>query len=611
MTAKLRIASDFTLPLDMVTTSSATFGIRGSGKTNTNVVIAEEMLERRLQLVIVDPTDGWWGLKSSKDGQHAGYPIVVLGGRHQDLPLGAGDGPTIADFVVDEGASVILSLRHFESDGERRRFITDFARRLYFRKGRSDTPTPVMVIIDEASLVVPQRVMGEDARMVGAIQQLIRQGRSSGIGVSLIDQRPATVNKDVLAMVELLVVHRVLSPQDRKALLAWVEQHDTKGVASQFLDQLASLEQGHAWFWSPGWLDVFRKVKVRERRTFDSSYTPKAGERVVAPTTVAELDLVALQAKLGATIEKARAADPAELQKRIRILETENKKLLGGKAPAVDPTALQAKIDNAVEHALHDERKRQNRLRQVLKQAAAKAQQDLAAIGTLALRLPDQVSETAKAFAAVIAGVDDDWMPAISPASAPQVARAGAEARPRLDHGARAAVRDVAASNGGIGRTPQRMLNALKFLESVDVSPATRKQVAGYVGVVSDSGSFRNYLSELRAPGYIEDRSDGAIALTAAGRLLAADEGLPTSLAELHETYLRKLGATPAKMLRILIDAHPDAMQRSALGAMLSIDHTSGSFRNYLSEIRSPGLLEDVTKTEVRASDLLFPPGLS
>ena len=44
MTKRLHIArapKDFTLPVDAVTTATGTFGIRGSGKTNTNVVMVE------------------------------------------------------------------------------------------------------------------------------------------------------------------------------------------------------------------------------------------------------------------------------------------------------------------------------------------------------------------------------------------------------------------------------------------------------------------------------------------------------------------------------------------------------------------------------------------
>jgi hypothetical protein len=44
---------------------------------------------------------------------------------------------------------------------------------------------------------------------------------------------------------------------------------------------------------------------------------------------------------------------------------------------------------------------------------------------------------------------------------------------------------------------------------------------------------------------------------------------------------------------------------------MLSVSHDTGSFRNNLSEMRSPGLIVDTSKTAVRAADALFPEGLA
>ena len=334
----LRVAPELALPLDTVTGTMAVLGIRGSGKSTTAAVIVEELLASGQQVVVIDPTDVWWGIKSSADGQAPGYPVVILGGRRQDLPLGAQDGATIADFVVESRASVVCSLRHFESQKDMRRFVTDFARRVYYRKGQEGNATPLMCVFDEASLFVPQRVMGEDAQMVGAIQKLVRQGRASGFGVTLIDQRASTVNKDVLTQVELLVCHRTVAPQDRKALEAWIDEHDAEGKADAFLTSLRRLPQGTAWFWSPEWLDVFAQVAVRQARTFDSRRTPKAGERVHAPTRTAVVDLDALKAKLATTIEQARADDPKALRARIAELKRE---LAAARATAsgTDPAA--------------------------------------------------------------------------------------------------------------------------------------------------------------------------------------------------------------------------------------------------------------------------------
>jgi uncharacterized protein len=216
----LSVAKDFPLPDSAVTQTFAILGIRGSGKTNTGVVLAEELLKRKQQIVVIDPVDVWWGLKSSKDGKAAGFAIPVIGGDHADVPLEAAAGIVLADFVADTQASVILSLRHL-SMNDQRRFAGDFARRLYERKGQQRSP--LMLLVDEADEFCPQRIPHGHEAMFGAFDRLVRRGRTSGIGVTLISQRAQVINKDVLSQVETLVGMRVLHKLDRKALEAWIE----------------------------------------------------------------------------------------------------------------------------------------------------------------------------------------------------------------------------------------------------------------------------------------------------------------------------------------------------------------------------------------------------
>jgi len=45
---KLRLAHDLELPVDAGTQTIATFGKRGSGKTNTAVVFAEELFKAKV-----------------------------------------------------------------------------------------------------------------------------------------------------------------------------------------------------------------------------------------------------------------------------------------------------------------------------------------------------------------------------------------------------------------------------------------------------------------------------------------------------------------------------------------------------------------------------------
>lgn len=614
---KLRLAPDLTLPLEAITETIAILGIRGSGKTNTAVVYAEELLAAGQQIVVIDPTDAWWGLKSSKDGQKPGFAVVVLGGKQQNLPLASTDGKLVADFVVEQGASVVCSLRGFESKQQELAFTTAFLRRLYFLKGQQERPTPLALFIDEASRLVPQRVMGEDAACVGAVQQIVRQGRSSGFGVVLIDQRAATVNKDVLAQLEMLIVHRTTGPQDRKALREWVQQHDTESREGAFLDSLASLNQGQAWFWSPGWLNLFRKVDVRERKTFDSSRTPRAGEVAVVPKKIADVDIEALRDKMAATIEKAKADDPKELRKEIARLA----KLVADKVPAKsDPFEIRRLTEHAVQHALADERKRTDgaldllsrtvaRLAEGVKKEVVKTQESIDRLGLAAQDLGEVANtNTRKARGEVqLDGEKGTGESTILGSAVGQNSRA--PARPVAAPQPRA-VR-AASAEGALGKTPQRMLNALRFLETVGTSPASRAAVAGLVGVSADTGTFRNYLSDLRAPGYISDGPGTNLSLTDAGRQQASDEGLPTTTAELHDVWLSKLGGTPRRMLGVLLDAYPNHVTREQLGRACGIEHTTGTFRNYLSDMRSPGLIIDVDKATLRAADALFPEGMA
>lgn len=102
----LKISDDVWLPIDAVTQTFGIFAKRGVGKTFLAGVLAEEMLKHRQQVVILDPTGASWGLKSSANGKAAGFPLVIFGGDHGDVPLEARAGELVADFVVNSGSSV-------------------------------------------------------------------------------------------------------------------------------------------------------------------------------------------------------------------------------------------------------------------------------------------------------------------------------------------------------------------------------------------------------------------------------------------------------------------------------------------------------------------------
>lgn len=268
MSKALHISADIKIPTDAVTQSFAILAQRGKGKTYTASVMAEEFFEAGLPFVVLDPTGAWWGLRAAADGKAAGLPVIVIGGEHGDVPLEPTAGQVIADLVVDHPGFYVCDLSATESNAAQDKFACAFAERLFRRK--SKVREPLHLFVDEADSFAPQRPMPGQQRMLGAYEQIVRRGRIYGLGVTLITQRAAVLNKNVLTQVEALIVLQMNSPQDQDAIDDWVKRNGTREQRDTLMQSLASLPLGEAWFWSPGWMRVFEKIHVRERRTFNS-----------------------------------------------------------------------------------------------------------------------------------------------------------------------------------------------------------------------------------------------------------------------------------------------------------------------------------------------------
>ncbi|MGH2793852.1 MAG: ATP-binding protein, partial [Actinomycetota bacterium] len=301
--SELRIGRDVSFPEEAVTQTFGILAKRGAGKSNTAAVMAEEMHRAHLPFVAVDPVGAWWGLRSSGDGKGPGLPIPIFGGYRGDVPLERGGAELIADLIVDESLSCVLDVSAFESERAKREFLTAFAERLFRRKAQPGKGTPLHLFLEEADDYAPQRSMGvEMARCLGAFQRIVKQGRARGLGSTMISQRSASLNKDLLTQIETLIVHRTTGPNDRKAIAAWIEYH---AQSAEILESLHELADGEAWVWSP-WLNIVKRVQVRRRTTFDSGATPTLKARR-SPATLADVDLDILRTRMAATIEKAKA----------------------------------------------------------------------------------------------------------------------------------------------------------------------------------------------------------------------------------------------------------------------------------------------------------------
>lgn len=614
----LKFARNLELPHDAVTQSIAFLGRKGSGKSYASSKLAELMLDIGAQIVVLDPVGVWYGLRlnAAKTGP-SGFDIPVLGGLHGDIPLesDADAARLVADLVVDRGTSMILDVSQFESDADKARFAEAFGARFFFRKKQH--PSAVHVFLEECQEFVPQNPQRGEERMLHAYTRMMKLGRNFGIGMSLISQRPQEVNKKVLNMCELLLAFQATGIQEREVIEKWAVDRGVGEDPKSLSKRLPFLEVGTAHAWSPQWLNVAQDIHILKKKTADVSSTPKVGEAPIEAKSLGAIDLEQLKQSMAATIEKAKAEDPKELNKTITRLERELRETKtgngNGKAHA-DPAEISRAVNDAVGAAVSS----------VALQFAREFDTRYEAFAALTNELT-ALSDRARQVATILSRPLPK--PQLTPFTAPLASgTAVAHDAPRIPRSPAAAASTVAPGHrdgfipqstprGGetatdVGRTPLRMLGAIRFYETLGISPVSRSRVAGFVGISADTGTFRNYLSQLRKAGYILDTSDDSIALTNSGRQFAWTDKLPQTLAELHTMWLGKVGTTPAKMLQLLIDTYPDSMSRPALARMCNIDHTTGTFRNYLSQLRVLGLIID-ERDDVKASeDALFPRGL-
>src|SRR5689334_13519943 len=178
------------LPMDALDDRIAIVGTAGSGKTYAAKGFVERLLDHGTRVAIVDPLGVWWGLRASADGAAAGYPVVVFGGRHADVPIDEGMGAALGRLIAREPLACVVDISELGSAAARRRFMTAFAETVY--EGNRE---PLHLVFDEADLWAPQRPTPEGTALLGRIEEIVRRGRVRGFIPWLITQRPAVLHQ--------------------------------------------------------------------------------------------------------------------------------------------------------------------------------------------------------------------------------------------------------------------------------------------------------------------------------------------------------------------------------------------------------------------------------
>jgi len=306
---------------------------------------------------------------------------------------------------------------------------------------------------------------------------------------------------------------KLTASQDRDAFGAWIEGQGDRREGKRILGDLPRLERGEGYLWAPGH-GILERASFPAIRTFDSPRTPKRGERLATPRTLARVDLTAIVAALAA-VETDQPGKPKQDRRHAQL-----------------------------EHEL----------------AAAKVR-----IATLELQNRELTTrlERIAALAAGSPSTPDD-------AALPEEPRAKIEAKPVRPLGV---ATSTPVSADSLHRAARKLLVAL-----AQHAPArfTWSQAATLAGLKPSGGHFNAGRKSLRESGYIEEANDLFSATPKGLKAAGAVPPASSTRAERLALWCDRLPSPAPEMLRTLAAQGERYMEAEELAAALGKKPSGG-----------------------------------
>lgn len=305
------------VPVEVFSQHIVALGKTRSGKSSKLRVFVEYLLaQAEAPVCIIDPKGDWWGLKSSADGKRSGFPLVIFGGEHADVPINEHAGAHVAELVATGNRSCLIDLGGWMV-GARTKFFIDYASTLFkLTKGKR------YQVIDECHNFAPKgRIFDPDAgKALHWANRLASEGQGKGLILLAASQRPQKVHNDFLTSCETLLACRVIHKADRDAIKDWIDGCADVTAGKQVLADLAQMQRSDAWVWSPEIDFGPKRITFPLFSTYDS-FKPQEAADATKLTGWAEVDLEDVKQRLQVVMIEHAANDPAELKKRVKELE--------------------------------------------------------------------------------------------------------------------------------------------------------------------------------------------------------------------------------------------------------------------------------------------------
>ncbi len=159
-------------------------------------------------------------IRAARNVQEGGVSYESIAERLEYLDetrLLAPRGTSLSDLVA-EGKMTIINLRGVAPDVQEL-IVTRVATSFFEQRKRGKIP-PLFVVLEEAHNFCPQQGQAACSRILKTIAS---EGRKFGLGMCVVSQRPARVDKSVLSQCATQLILQVTNPLDVKAIASSIE----------------------------------------------------------------------------------------------------------------------------------------------------------------------------------------------------------------------------------------------------------------------------------------------------------------------------------------------------------------------------------------------------
>ncbi len=171
--------------------------------------------------------------------------------------------PTPYDEIVNPGVCSIINLRGIPAEIQSI-IVYKITKDLFDLRKRGELP-PFFLVLEEAHNFCPERSFGETTASK-TIRTIAAEGRKFGLGLCVISQRPARIDKSVVSQCTTQIILKVTNPNDLKAISSSVE-----GLTAEAEKEIANLPIGTALI--TGIVDVPLLVNIRPRRSLHGGHS--------------------------------------------------------------------------------------------------------------------------------------------------------------------------------------------------------------------------------------------------------------------------------------------------------------------------------------------------